>query len=724
MNETNDFEHDLYKRVKTPTILQMDATECGAVSLSIILGYYGLFIPPEEARAACGISRDGSKAINIIKAARNYGMEAKGQSIRELDDLKQIQPPFIIYWKFNHFLVVEGVVKNTFYVNDPATGPRTVTWEEFDKDFTGIVIQMTPSEAFKLGGEKEKSTLGLLYEYIKDDKPELSFILLTSILLAIPQASLALFIQFFIDNILVKQQTQWMPGFVFGMLFVLISMTILLWIQQYFIVRYKLLFAIKKIPRFFNTLLHLPMSFFTQRSSGDMANRMHIFDAISEKITHIISESVTSALSILIYSVIILFLNPIIGCITIVITALNFSSIIFTQRKIVDLGRRYSQDKAKVYSVGYSGVQMIEELKFMSGENHFFRRWLSFKSKVIDSQQQIDLYTAFISILPATMYYLNLVLLIILSIHFVMQGTITVGGIIAIYTLLLLFPEPVKNIVENLIQVNELKADLIRVNDVTQAPITPPKHETEDLIQTDNLIEINNLYFGYSQLEAPILADITIAVKKGHSIAITGMSGGGKSSLLNLISNLFAPWSGNIYFKGKNIKDIEPSELFKYISYVDQTIFLFEGTLRDNLTMWDNTIDDATIIEALKIASVYDVVILKGGLDYNVQEGGSNLSLGQAQRIELARALIKKPELILLDEATSALDSTTEAAIYANLSKMNCSFIIVAHRLSAIRHCNEIIVIEDGGIIERGKHEELMALDGRYKKFITKDYLS
>lgn len=725
MNNTeSDSEDVFYKRIKTPTILQMDAMECGAVCLSIVLGYFGLYISSEEARAVCGISRDGSKAINIIKAARSYGMDAKGVSIHEIHNLQQIEPPFIIFWKFNHFMVVEGIKNNKIYINDPATGPRTISFEEFDNDYTGIVIQMTPGAQFKSGGKKEKSTLGLLYEYFKDDKLELIFIFFTSVLLAIPQASLVLFFKFFIDNILVKQQIQWMPGFVFSMLVVVISIAILLWIQQYFILRYKLLFSIKKIPNFFNTLLHLPMSFYTQRSSGDVANRMHIFDSISEKTTKAISESVTSILSILIYSFIIMFLNPVMGCVTILITILNFSSIVITKHKIVDLGRRLSQDKAKMYSVEYSGVKMMEELKFMSAENRFFSRWLSFKSKVIDSQQKIDLYASFISILPSTMYFLNLVILIILSIYFVMQGSITVGGIIAIYTLLLLFPEPVINIVNNLLQVNELKADLIRVNDVTQAPRLRPKKDKADIIQTDNLIEMKALYFGYSKLEAPILTEIDIFLKKGHSIAITGMSGGGKSTLLNLICFLFEPWSGDIYLKGKNVKEYESSELFKIISYVDQNIFLFEGTIRDNLTMWDNTIDDATIIEALKVACVYDVVVLKGGLDYHVQEGGANLSLGQAQRIELARALIKKPELILLDEATSALDSTTEARIYENLSTMDCGFIIVAHRLSAIRHCNEIIVIEDGGIVERGMHDELMAFNGRYREFIVKDYLS
>lgn len=723
-NDTEDLNITHFARVKTPTILQMDAMECGAVSLSIVLAYYGLYISAEKAREACGISRDGSKAINIIKAARNLGMTADGVCVQELDGLREIKPPFIVYWQFNHFMVVEGVIKDKVYVNDPNTGPRVMLLEEFDKDFTGIVLRMTPDEDFKPGGQKEKSTLGLCYEYFKEDTWELSYIVIISVLLTLPQASLALFIQFFIDNMIVQGQRQWAPGFILIMAVTILSVGALLWIKQLFIVKYKLVFSLKKIPDFFYKLLHLPMSFYTQRASGDIANRMHIFDEIAEKITKAMSETVVSLLSILIYTLIILVISPVIGLVTMLVTLLNFVSLVITQRKIVDLGRRNSQDRAKMYSVEYSGLQMIEELKFMNGENRFFSRWLNFKSKLVASQQQIEWYTALLSLLPSTLYFFHLVLLMIFALYFVVQGSLSVGGVVAIYTLLLLFSGPVIAVVNNVLAINELKADLIRVNDILLAYKPPSKPRKKAKSKSQNLLDINDLYFGYSKLEAPILSEITINLQKGDSIAITGMSGGGKSSLLNLICGLFQPWLGEIYIKGRALKSYQPAELASIISYVDQSIFLFEGTIRDNLTMWDNTIEDEVIIEALKTACIYDTVLLKGGLDFHILEGGSNISLGQAQRLEIARALIRKPELILLDEATSALDSISEATIYENFRKIDCSFIIVAHRLSAVRHCKEIIVFEDGQISERGSHEELLALNGLYKEFLTKDYLA
>ncbi|ARG97979.1 cysteine peptidase family C39 domain-containing protein [Legionella micdadei] len=712
-----------HKRVKTPSILQMDAMECGAVCLAIVLAYYGLHIPAETAREACGVTRDGSKAINIIKAARNMGMNAEGKRIKDLDSLGYMPTPFIVFWKFNHFIVVEGIIKNTVYINDPATGPRKITLDEFDKGYTGVLLRITPGEQFKPSGKKEKSVFGLLSDYLEGDLVELGYLFFVSALLSLPQASLALFIEFFVDKIIVDNQEQWMLGFALSMSFTILCMILLLWIQRYYLVLYKIRFSIKKIPRFFNKILHLPMSFYIQRATGDISNRIYIFDEISQKITDGFSEVIIDSLSIIIYTLIILLINKYIGLIAVFITILNFASIIITKRIIIDLGRRFSQDQAKMHGIEYSGVQMMEALKFMNGENRFFSRWLSYKSKLIDSQQTIDVYTALISLLPNALYFLNLVLLIILGAHFVMQGTMTVGGIIAIYTLLLLYPEPVISIVDNFLKINELKGDLLRVNDVLLYKGSKEKNEETKQIKSPNLVDIKDVYYGYCKLEAPILSEINISLKKGDSVAITGISGGGKSSLLNLITGLYDPWFGDIYLHGKNIKDYSPDELFKLVSYVDQNIFLFEGTIRDNLTMWDGSIDEATIIEALQTACVYDVVSMKGGLDYRILEGGANISLGQAQRIEIARALIKKPELILLDEATSALDSVTEAKIYQNLSKMDCSFIIVAHRLSAIRHCNEIIVIEDGAIAERGTHKELLKLNGKYKQFIEKDYL-
>lgn len=716
-----------FKRVKTPTILQMEATECGATSLSIILAYYGLYISSEKAREMCGVSRDGSKAINIVKAARMLGMDAEGLVVQDIQALRLIEAPFIVFWKFEHFLVVEGIKKNKVYVNDPATGPKVISIEEFDKSFTGVVLLIAPGEDFKPSGKEEQSLWGLLYNYFKSDFPELSYIFLISIVLAIPQASLAFFIEFFIDNIVINEQTQWMTGFIGSMVFVITSIVILFWIQQYFIIRYKLLFSIKNVPLFFRKLLHLPMSFYTQRSSGDVANRMLVFDAISEKITKAISESVNSMLMIAIYSVIIIMINHVIGMVTLAITLINFSILILAKRKIADLASRFSYDQAKMFGIEYSGVQMIEELKFMSGENKFFSRWLGFKSKIIQTQQRIDFYTALISLLPSTLYFLNLVLLVIFSLHFVVQGTISIGGVIAIYTLILLISAPVINIMDHFLKINELKTDLVRIHDVALASkrtrVVNKKMKKKDL-HTDHLIEIKKLTFGYSVLEAPILSDINLKIKKGHSIAITGISGGGKSSLLNLACGLYEPWLGEIYFNGKNIKNIPSKELYSKIAYVDQNIFLFEGTIRDNITMWDNSINDARINKVLKAVCIYDTIIAKGGLDYNINEGGTNISVGQAQRIELARALLKSPELILLDEVTSALDTVTEARIYENLRKMDCTFLIVAHRLSAIKHCDQIVLIENGSITESGSYEELMQQNGRFKEFILKDYLS
>lgn len=713
-----------HKRAKTPTILQMDAMECGAVCMSIIMAYHGLHISSEKAREACGVTRDGSKAINIIKAARNFGMEAEGTRISDIDSLRYKKTPFIVFWKFEHYIVVEEVGDKKVWINDPDTGPRCISIDEFDKGFTGVVLLIKPGKDFKKSGHKEHSILTLFLEYLRGEFQDILYLFVITLLLSIPLSSLAFFLKVYVDDVLINNQRQWMLGCVAGMGLATMSVIILTRIQQVFILRYQIRFSIQKIPEFFWKILQLPMPFFIQRSTGDIANRVTIYDKIAQTITESFPQAFTGMLSVTIYTIFIFMINPVIGCITAFITALNIIVLLFLKRKIVDAGRRVSQDSAKLFGIEYNGIHIIEELRFRGAENQFFMRWASYQARLMESRQTLELYNAWVSSIPGALYFINLVTLVIVGSYFITQGSMTAGGMIAIYTLLLTFATPVKTVIEALLKLNELKADLLRIIDINSAS-TPARVETPPAKENvEYLLEINDLMFGYSKIEAPVLLGIDIALKRGKSLAITGVSGSGKSSLSNLICGLYEPWSGKILFNGIPIQEYDPADLFKHIAYVDQNTFLFEGSIRDNLTFKDTSISDKEIYQALEAACAVDIIKTKGGLDFHITEGGRNLSTGQAQRIELARAILRKPELMLLDEATSALDSVTEAQIYNNLRAMQCSFIIIAHRLSALRHCDEIMVIEEGSVIEYGSYQALMEKRGRYYEFVQKDFLS
>lgn len=712
-----------HARAKTASILQMDAMECGAVCLMIVLAYYGKYISSEEAREACDVSRDGSKAINIIRAARKYELNAYGVEIKDIEELRFKKTPFIVYWKFEHFIVVEQVHADHVYINDPASGPRKISMDEFDRGYTGIALFLSPNDNFEKSGDKEEGIFKILFNYIKDSKAAYTYITLLTLILAIPSASLALFIKLFVDNVLVEQQSQWVLSLILIMLGMSVLIFIITSIQQRYILRFKLTFLLQNAPRFFWKLLNLPMNFFEQRATGDIASRIKIYDHVAENLTEGLIKAIVNLFTLGMFIFIIFLLNHTLGLITLILSIINFLTLMLGHRKLVDLGRKISQQQAKLHAIEYGGFQVIEELKFRSNEDQFFNYWSSHQSSLISTMQRLNIYSAFSVFIPNLMIYLNMICLVILGCTFIANGSMSAGSLIAIYTLLLSFGPLINESIKHMLQINQMKGDLLRIKDVMMYSKQEDKVD-EPESDPQYLLELKNVYFGYSRLEAPILSDINIQLKAGESLAVTGISGGGKSTLTNLIVGLFPLWKGNIFYKGKNIHCYDKESFFNEVAYVDQSISLFEGTIRENITLWNAKISDIEIIEALKTAMAYDFISKKGGLDFHITEDGGNLSKGQAQRIELARALVKKPQLLILDEVTSALDSVTEKKVYENLRTVHCSFVIIAHRLSAIKHCNYIMLIEQGQCLEYGTHDELMSLEeGHYRSLVSKEMI-
>lgn len=712
-------------RVKTPTILQMESTECGSTALAIILAYYGKYITAEEGRIACSVSRDGTKAINIVKAARNYGMVAQGANL-DIEQLQEeIDVPFIAYWEFNHFLIVEGYNDRQVFLNDPASGPRSISWDEFDRGFTGVVIDIRPGEHFEQSGVPERSTIALLMQRLGQNYSAVFFIMLATLALIVPQVATPIFTKVFIDQLLIENQRGLIPIVLFGIAFTTLAETLLTWFQTKFLNRLKMKLEVINAVDFLWHLFHIPIRYFQQRSGGDIVERNEISEKIASILANDLSANVVGLLEMLAFGAMIFILSWQMGIFLLGIIAINLLSLYLSKKQITDLGRRYAQDKGKLEGIETNGIQIMETLKVSALEHYFFSRWVAFYTKLLNTEQQLIWTTAVLTLIPDFLSFLINIIIICYGSYLVITGHITVGTIVALQALTVCFLKPLNRFLAFISELNQLKGDIVRLNDVMNTRIdsgfTGNDESYLQASQTDStkLLEIINLSYSYSALDPPIIEGFSLELSPGERVAIVGPSGSGKSSLAKLICGLDFPVEGSILLNGVPTNRISRLSFSKSVAYVDQNILFFPGSLRDNLTLWDDDIDDETIYGILGQVLMQDDIIARGGLGINITEKGSNFSGGQCQRLEIARALLRNPRLLILDEATSAMDTLLERKIYTNLMAMNSTLLIIAHRLSAIRQCDKIYVLEQGRLAQMGSHDELMGQPGLYQELIA-----
>lgn len=706
-----------YRPIKTPTILQMEATECGAISLSIILAYYGCYLQPEEARLACDISRDGSKAINIINAARDYGMEANGYNISSLEDLNDVVMPCIAHWEFNHFLVLEQIIDDDVFINDPATGPRIISRETLDKSLTGVIMELTPGPDFQKKGKPELTTIAMLKSWLKGNEISFVFILLLTFFLVIPNIAIPVFTKIFIDDILIDAQKNWLMPLLLGMFFTAIMRALLTWAQQHYILYFQTKLKIVATTKFVSHLLRLPMNFFQQRSAGDIADRLYATDEVSTLIATKMTESIVGLLAMFLYTIVMFIFSPALTLLILFITLINFLILFVVQRKVIDLGRRNSQDFGKLSGVEMNSIQIMETIKSNALENYFFQRWASYFATAMNSSQRMEIYTVGLQIVLPFLKNLSTLILLCLGGYFITQGKLTVGTLIAFQSLLISFSDPLDKIVGFINDLQTVKGKLVRLNDVNNSKVENilGSSRNKQALTKEDVLRVENVTFGYSRAEAPLFMDFSLILAANSSIAVVGPSGSGKSTLAKMVCGLYQPWSGEIFFGARKLNEISRASLAKHVAVVDQTIILFAGTVKDNLTLWNASIPDAALWEALQIVDMEDIIVERGGLNSLIAENGGNFSGGQRQRLEIARALVANPEVLILDEATAALDPIVEKNIYDHLKQKNYTLLIIAHRLSAVRDSDQIIVVNQGMIMQQGKHDELIAQAGLYR---------
>ncbi len=709
---------------KVPVVMQMEALECGAASLCMVLAYYNKWIPLEQVRADCGVSRDGSNARNMLKAARSYGLKADGYRFEPDELQKDGQFPCIIHWELNHFVVCDGFRGDKVYLNDPARGSYAISRERFDEGFTGIVLMMEPGDDFEPSG-KPKSILSFAMRRLKGTGVAVAFVIITTIITSISGILDAGFSRVFLDQLLFGRNQNWLVPYFVGLGLLTVLQISAAWIQAVYALRINGKMDAVGSATYMWKVLRLPMEFFSQRMAGDIQGRQALNASIAGTVVNTVAPLALNTIMMLFYLVVMLRYSVLLTCVGLLSVAVDALLTQFVSQRRVNLTRVMMRDQGKLASATVAAADMIETIKASGAEDGYFEKWAGYQASVSTQNVRYQRENQLIGLIPGTVHALINTLVLVLGVWLTMQGRFTVGMILAFQGFMSSFLAPAGELVSAGETIQEMRTSMERVEDVMEYPEDPVFNQT---VQTDEYgkltgaLTMRHVRFGYSRLAAPLIEDFNLDLKPGQRVAFVGSSGCGKSTLAKLISGLYQPWSGEILFDGKPISQIDRSVFTGSVAVVDQDIILFEDSIAGNIKMWDNSIEDFEMILAAHDASIHDDIVRRpGGYQHGIAEGGADFSGGQRQRLEIARALAQDPTMLIMDEATSALDAHTEFDVMNAIQDRGITCVVIAHRLSTIRDCDEIVVLDHGKVVERGTHDELMALDGAYKALVSSE---
>lgn len=714
------------KVAKVPVIMQMEALECGAASLAMILAYYDKWIPLEQVRSDCGVSRDGSNAANVLRAARNYGFIAKGYRYEPEELKKYGRFPCIIHWNFNHFVVLDGFKKDKAVLNDPAKGNYTVSLKTFDESFTGVCLMFEPNENFEPSG-KPKSMLSFSIERMKGSGVAIVFVILTAIISNLIGIINPAFSRIFLDRLLTNQNPEWFEPFIIALAIIGVVQLTVSWISSVYSLKINGKMDAVGNTTFMWKVLRMPMEFFSQRMAGDILQRQSSNSNIAKAVVSIFAPILLNTVMMIFYLVVMIRYSLPLTLIGVFSIVLNFFVASIISKKRINITRVQMRDAGKLAGTTIAGIEMIETIKASGAEDGFFEKWAGYQASVNTSQVKYAKLNQYLGIIPSFVSSMTNTVILMLGVFLVIQGKFSIGMVMAFQGFLGSFQAPAMSLIQAGQSIQEMRTEMERIEDVMKYP-TDVEYKDDDkdrdveYAKLKGNIELNNITFGYSKLGQPLIKDFNLSIKPGQRIALVGGSGSGKSTIAKLIAGLYKPWSGEIKFDGKLMSEIDREVFTGSLAVVDQDIILFEDTIANNIKMWDKSIEDFEMIMAARDAQIHeDIMQRENGYDYKILEGGKDFSGGQRQRLEIARVLAQDPTIIILDEATSALDAKTEYEVVKAIKDRGITCIVVAHRLSTIRDCDEIIVLNYGEVVERGTHSELMKKEGLYTKLVSSE---
>ena len=706
---------------RVPVIMQMEASECGAASLAMILAYHGKWLPLGQVRYDCGVSRDGSSLRNISLAARNYGLQTKGYSIDSPDDLKELPLPCIAHWNFEHFVVITGVGRDKVFINDPARGKVKVPMQEADEALTGVVLTFAPGPDFRRSGHRA-SIASFVLERLHGAKEALLFTFITGMIIAFAGVAAKIFTQVFADDILTRRNPDWFPLFMilFGCLFLVQTVTQL--VSDIYSRAFRMKLSIIGNSSFLMHLLKLPMRFFEQHIPGDLLMRQNSAATVASNLVGNLAPVVTNVVLLLIYLFFMMRYNLVLAGVAALCTATNLLMTRFISEKQADLIRVSERRKGRMMSNTMASLLNIESVKAAGAEKEFFRRWSNIYAESYNADVNINRTVAYLGAFPSMLVTISNTVVLGMGAWYIIAGEMSVGMLMAFQGIMASFSSSSGSVVGTFNALLTMRADMERMEDVYRSETDPALNtdlSAEEAVSGNGKlggkVELRNISFGYNRLDPPLVDNFSMTVKPGGSVALVGPTGCGKSTVANIIAGINQPWSGEVLYDGIPFSKIDRSTFVNSVAVVSQGHFIFSGTVADNIKMWDGTIEDFAMILACYQAQIHkDIASRPDAYESEMNEGGSNFSIGQLQRMEIAAALVREPMILILDEATSALDAQTESMVMDAVKDMGITLIIVAHRLSTVRDCNEIIVMEKGRAVERGCHDELMSLRGKY----------
>ena len=704
------------RRVTTPLLMQTHATECGAACLGSVLAYFGRWVPFTELRGKCEVSRDGSTAAGISRAAKHYGLECKGRSA-QVHQLRKLPLPLILFWEFNHFLILEGFDRQRFYLNDPATGRRKLSTEEFSSSFSGIALQFNPGPEFQRGGIRP-NLLQRIPFWLHGAWGALAYAVACGLMLAVLALATPAMLGIFVDRVLGENEPWGMlvAGVMAAAAILVYGLT---WLKQRCLQRLSIRISVIAGNRCLSQLLRLPVEYFSHRLVGELTVRVLFIDKIAKGLSeHFLGVLIEIAMSVVFLAVMVAY-DPTLALIVLGLAVLNAALVRVITRIRTDESHALRREQGLLVGVGTLMLNQTDRLRMTAEDDGFFSRWSGHQARELGARQRFSELSHVNAALPNLFMVLGNAAVLTFGATQVMGDELTLGALVGFYIVAAMFLEPVGRFVEFADERQAIETHMQRLDDITETPEDPGltrRQQASETIATLNgrlrlagQVELRAVTFGYNRARPPLIKDFNLTIKPGQRVAVVGPSGSGKSTLSRLVSGIYHPWSGEILFDGRPRHEIPGEVLSRSLSMVDQHVVLFSATVRENIALWNPAVPDDDVVDAARDACIHDEILSRSlGYATQVEEDGGNFSGGQRQRLEIARALVGNPTVLILDEATSALDAATEESVDDALRRRGCSCLIVAHRLSTVRDCDEIIVLEKGVEVQRGTHDELM----------------